>query len=413
MRVKVEAVNLETLAVESAQVVHVQIGAQGPAGPPGPAGAGFEPRGAWDADTEYVENDLVTHDGSAFYTLAGSQGDEPPSAPWVLLVSKGEKGDAGPAGADSTVPGPPGSAATVAVGTVSTGSPGSDAEVENSGSSSAAVLDFTIPRGDKGEQGEPGTPGSPGSPGAPGADGREVELQATETHVQWRYEGDVGWSNLVALSELKGDDGDPGSPGSPGADGEEVSLQVTDTHIQWRLGSGDWSNLIALSELVGPAGSSGSNGADGTPQWQGPWSAGTYAAGEAVSHGGSSFVANTTTTQEPPHSDWDVLAAKGDSGGGAFTDLSDAPSSYSGQGGKVVAVNSGATALEFVDAPSGGGGLAVRHDSAPPFDYTGSAPIGSGEGDSVWTVTRLTLASPPVVETGEGSWTGRAGISYS
>lgn len=116
-----------------------------------------------------------------------------------------------------------------------------------------------------------------------------------------------------------------------------------------------WSRIEGQKGDPGDPGSPGANGADGTPQWQGPWSAGTYAAGEAVSHGGSSFVANTTTTQEPPHSDWDVLAAKGDSGGGAFTDLSDAPSSYSGAGGKVVAVNSGATALEFIDPPSGGG----------------------------------------------------------
>jgi hypothetical protein len=35
----------------------------------------------------------------------------------------------------------------------------------------------------------------------------------------------------------------------------------------------------------------------------------------------------------------------------AFTDLPDAPSSYSGQGGKLLAVNSGATAVEFVAAP--------------------------------------------------------------
>lgn len=34
-------------------------------------------------------------------------------------------------------------------------------------------------------------------------------------------------------------------------------------------------------------------------------------------------------------------------GGGAFTDLSDVPNSYSGQGSKLVRVNSGATALEF------------------------------------------------------------------
>ena len=40
----------------------------------------------------------------------------------------------------------------------------------------------------------------------------------------------------------------------------------------------------------------------------------------------------------------------------AFTGLSDTPSSLTGQGGKYAAVNAGATALEFVDAPTGGGG---------------------------------------------------------
>ena len=46
----------------------------------------------------------------------------------------------GPAGTDGT-------AATVAVGTVTTGAPGSSVTVVNSGTSSAAVLDFSIPQG--------------------------------------------------------------------------------------------------------------------------------------------------------------------------------------------------------------------------------------------------------------------------
>lgn len=47
--------------------------------------------------------------------------------------------------------GPPGAAATVTVGTVTTGEPGTDAIVTNSGTESAAVLDFTIPKGENGE----------------------------------------------------------------------------------------------------------------------------------------------------------------------------------------------------------------------------------------------------------------------
>ena len=44
-----------------------------------------------------------------------------------------------------------GTAATITVGTVTTGEPGTQAKVTNSGTSGAAVFDFTIPRGDTGE----------------------------------------------------------------------------------------------------------------------------------------------------------------------------------------------------------------------------------------------------------------------
>ena len=52
-----------------------------------------------------------------------------------------------------------GAAATIAVGTVSTGAAGSSATVVNSGTSSAAVFDFTIPKGDKGNTGDTGPQG--------------------------------------------------------------------------------------------------------------------------------------------------------------------------------------------------------------------------------------------------------------
>lgn len=54
------------------------------------------------------------------------------------------------------VKGPKGDAATVAVGTVTTGAAGSDASVTNSGTSSAAEFNFTIPKGAKGDAGTPG-----------------------------------------------------------------------------------------------------------------------------------------------------------------------------------------------------------------------------------------------------------------
>ncbi len=50
-----------------------------------------------------------------------------------------------------------GTAATIEVGTVTTGEAGSSASVTNVGTTSAAIFDFVIPRGDKGEKGDTGT----------------------------------------------------------------------------------------------------------------------------------------------------------------------------------------------------------------------------------------------------------------
>jgi hypothetical protein len=58
--------------------------------------------------------------------------------------------------------GPAGAAATIAVHSVTTGTPGSPASVTNSGTSSAAQLDFVIPAGNNGTNGTNGTNGANG-----------------------------------------------------------------------------------------------------------------------------------------------------------------------------------------------------------------------------------------------------------
>lgn len=40
-----------------------------------------------------------------------------------------------------------------------------------------------------------------------GADGREVALRVSDGYIQWQYVGESSWTNLIALSELKGDPG--------------------------------------------------------------------------------------------------------------------------------------------------------------------------------------------------------------
>ena len=37
--------------------------------------------------------------------------------------------------------------------------------------------------------------------------GREVEIAVVDGYIKWRYEGDIGWNNLIALSQLEGQDG--------------------------------------------------------------------------------------------------------------------------------------------------------------------------------------------------------------
>jgi hypothetical protein len=71
---------------------------------------------------------------------------------------------------------------------------------------------------------------------------------------------------------------------------------------------------------------------------------------------------NTTVTKDASGS-W-VISSTGGSSVGAFTDLTDVPSSYTGQGGKVVAVKADVSGLEFVSAT--GTDEKVKYDVSDP-----------------------------------------------
>lgn len=124
----------------------------------------------------------------------------------------------------------------------------------------------TGPPGADGENGQPGadgTPGPAGEDGAPGSDGREIALRTAAGFVQWQYDGDPGWTNLIALADLTGPRGDDGTDGTNGADGKSVELRVSGGYIQWRQTDGAWANLIALTAITGPAGEDGAPGSPG------------------------------------------------------------------------------------------------------------------------------------------------------
>lgn len=94
---------------------------------------------------------------------------------------KGPQGDPGPQGV-------PGEAATVNVGITTTGDAGTDATVTNGGTTSAAVLNFTIPRGETGATGPagPGVSVGSGVPSEPGQTG-ECYIDVSTGNL-YRYE---------------------------------------------------------------------------------------------------------------------------------------------------------------------------------------------------------------------------------
>jgi Collagen triple helix repeat (20 copies) len=101
---------------------------------------------------------------------AGATGATGPEGPQGATGSTGATGPPGPTGPTGNT-GPAGTAATVSVGTTTTGAPGSNANVTNSGTSSAAVLNFTIPQGVAGATGATGAQGPAGATGPTGAQG--------------------------------------------------------------------------------------------------------------------------------------------------------------------------------------------------------------------------------------------------
>lgn len=100
----------------------------------------------------------------------GPQGLQGPVGPQGPQGEQGERGERGPQGiqgpqGEKGATGAQGPAATITVGTTTTGAEGTNASVTNSGTSSAAVFNFTIPRGATGATGATGPAGQDGTDG--------------------------------------------------------------------------------------------------------------------------------------------------------------------------------------------------------------------------------------------------------
>jgi hypothetical protein len=169
-------------------------GSTGSAGATGPAGA---TGAAGSAATISVGSVTTGAAGSsAIVTNTGTSG----AAVFAFTIPRGDTGATGATG-------PAGSAATISVGSVTTGAAGSSASVTNTGTSSAAVFAFTIPRGDTGTTGAAGSAAtiSVGSV-TTGAAGSSASVTNTGTSS----------AAVFAFTIPKGDTGATGSTGPAG-----------------------------------------------------------------------------------------------------------------------------------------------------------------------------------------------------
>ena len=217
-------------------------------------------QGEWSSATTYTQNEAIQYNGSAYVALQGNSNIIPTSdtAVWSVMTSKGDTGATGATG----------SAGTVTIGTTTTGSAGGNASVSNSGTSSDAVLSFTLPKGASGTAGVQGSIGLTGATGAAG-DNATIAIGTVTT--------------LPENSSVT------------------VANAGTDTAAVLNFG-------LPM----------GQTGAQGTFRWKGAYSATyTYGTNDVAYYNGSSYVAIGGTLDNVPTDTtyWEKMAAAGAEGG--------------------------------------------------------------------------------------------------
>ncbi len=174
--------------------------------------------------------------------------------------------------------GPAGAAATIAVGATVTGAAGTAATVTNSGTSSAALLTFTVPAGAVGAAGTPGAPGATGATGAVGAMGPAGAIGpmgASGVAGATGATGASGASGAIGPVGPAGPQGAIGVSGAAGTDGKTILNGATAPSPTDGV-DGDFYVNTSASVLFGPkalgawpatgvslVGPAGTNGADG------------------------------------------------------------------------------------------------------------------------------------------------------
>ena len=247
-------------------------GLSGPMGPQGPAGpVGMTFRGMYSSTTNYGQADGVTYNGAAYVSLAVSnQVNTPDQSPaqWGLFATGGV-GPAGPAGA--------------------AGAPGLQGPV-----------------------GPQGLAGATGATGAAGPQGPPVA----------NYTGNYGSTTNYALHDAVSYQGSTYISLVAGNVGNTPDLSP----VQWALlaaqgpvGATGAAGAAGATGAAGAAGATGAAGPQGPPvSFVGGWLIGqSYGVGDAVSYGGSSYIALVANVGRQPDVSpvyWGVLAQAGSVG---------------------------------------------------------------------------------------------------
>ena len=180
-------------------------GSAGPTGPTGIQGLTGETgimsvQGAWNAGTTYIQNQVVSYNGSSYASLGNSNVNHQPDvspADWGILASMGATGSTGPTGATG---------ATGATGTTGATGP-------------SGVTGATGVAGPTGAAGVTGTAGSTGSTGSTGATGPTGATGAASN-----VAGPTGATGLTGTMGVTGPTGATGATGPTGATGAITSI---------------------------------------------------------------------------------------------------------------------------------------------------------------------------------------------
>jgi hypothetical protein len=231
----------------------------------GEAGKALMWKGTWIDTTIYRVLDSVSYYGSSYVCLTDNSGKNPGSLAnrtyWGVVAQRGTDG----------------AAASIALGTVTTLAPEASATITNTGTSSAAVFNFGLPRGAQGLKGDKG------DAGAAAINIRGVWSSAT-TYVL---------NDAVTFNG---------------------SFYILTNIGTWVLGldptNSCWTSYVAK----GDAGTPGTNGSSIT--WRGTYTAGTYVLNDVVEYNGSAYIVSIPSTTNAPSNlaDWDLVSSKGADG---------------------------------------------------------------------------------------------------